>query len=284
MALSMKNFAKQLNDLTFLDYYNRLELLAKSVFKWENLPNGMNEKWIEDFLFEHGRCVFYEDEKRGMMVAEATNDGDLNNYNEPTLISPHGISVESKSLKVGKECVLMRNNDRMLDTKSTLMLFAYRLAEISRTIDVNVHAQKTPVVIVSNNKQLLSMKNIYTKVEENEVAVYVDKSLDLESIKVLKTDAPIVFPELQQHKLCIWNECLTFLGINNANTEKRERLITEEVSANNEHIDLSADCFLKARERAAEEINKLFNLNISVRKRKESEVQCEQTIQNISET
>lgn len=284
MALSVKNFAKQLNDLTFLDYYNRLELLAKSVFKWENLPNGMNEKWIEDFLFEHGRCVFYEDEKRGMMVAEATNDGDLNNYNEPTFIRPHGIDVESKSLMVGKECVLMRNNDRMLNTKSTIMLFAYRLAEISRTIDVNVNAQKTPVIIVGNNKQLLSMKNIYTKVEENEVAVYVDKALDLESIKVLKTDAPIVFPELQQHKLCIWNECLTFLGINNANTEKRERLITEEVSANNEHIDLSADCFLKARERAAEEINKLFELNISVRKRKEGEVQCEQTIQNISET
>ena len=284
MVLNMKNFAKQLNNLTFTDYYFRLELLAKSVFKWENLPNGINEKWIEDFLYENGKCVFYEDSKRGLMLAECNLDGNLNNYNEATSLSPTGIDIPSNKLTPGKDCVLVRNNDKMLSTKGTLMLFAYRLAEISRTIDVNINAQKTPVVIVSNNKKLLSMKNLYSKVDENEVALYVDNGLDLDAIKALNMEARVVFPELQQHKLAIWNECLTFLGINNANTEKRERLITEEVSANNEHIDLSADCFLKAREQAAEEINKIFGCNISVRKRKESEIKCMQGIPNISET
>ena len=284
MVLSMKSFAKSLNDLTFTDYFLRLELLAKSVFKWENLPNGMDERWIENFLFENGMCVFYPDEKRGFMVAQCNQDGDLNNYKDPTFVTPNGIDVESNPLKVGKECVLIRNNDKMLPTSGTLQLFAYRLAEISRTIDVNVTAQKTPVFVATTEKQKLSLKNIYSQWNGNEPVIYGDKAFDPDSIKVMRTDAPIVFPELQQHKLGIWNECLTFLGINNANTEKRERLITEEVSANNEHIDLSAECFLKARERAAEEINKLFGCNITVRKRKEEEIECTHVIQNTSET
>ena len=141
-VLTMKSFAKTLNDLTFRDYYNRLELLAKSVFKWENLPEGMDERWIENFLFDRGRCVFFDDEKRGFMVADCTQDGKINNYNDPTSVTPTGIDVDPTPLIVGEECVLIRNNDRMFNTKNTLMLFAYRLADISRTIDINVTAQK----------------------------------------------------------------------------------------------------------------------------------------------
>lgn len=281
--MSMKTVAKQLNDLTYTDYYIRLSLLARSRFKWENLPNSINEKWIENFLFKRGKCVFFKDDKRGLMVAECAEDGDLNNYLEPVTVSPTGIDVDVQTLRVNEDCVIIRNNDDMIPTAFPVKLFAYRLAEISRAIDVNVNAQKTPFIIAGTNKELLSLKNIYTKVENNEVAVYVDKGLDLDSVKVLKTDAPIVFPELQEQKQNIWNECLTFLGINNANTDKRERLITDEVQANNKHIDLSADCLLKARERAAEEINKLFGTEITVTLREEGELECMQDTQNISE-
>ena len=282
--LSMKSFAKQLNDRTFTDYYNRLSLLAKSVFKWENLPNGMDEKWIETFLFKHGKCVFYNNDKRGLMVAECTTDGVLNNYEEPVSVTPAGIDVEPQNLIVNKECVIIRNNDDMIPTSIPLELFAYRLAETSRTMDINVNAQKTPVLILTTEKGKLTVKNIYAQWNGNEPVITGDKNIDPELFKVLKTDAPIVFPQLQNHKQCLWNECLTFLGINNANTEKRERLITEEVEANNDHIDLSADSFLKSRERACEQINKLFKTNIKVSLRREVERECKHDTQNISET
>lgn len=280
----MKTFGKSLNDATFTDYYLRLKLLAKSVFKWENLPNGMDEKWIETFLFRHGRCVFYKDLLRGFMVAECAHDGALNNYEEPVTVTPTGIDVPYARLMPGKDCVLIRNNDEMIPTTFTLKLFAYRLANISRTIDVNVEAQKTPVLMHTTKNQMLSIKNIYAQWNGNEPVIFGDKSFDPDTLKVLKTDAPVVFPELQDQKLALWNECLTFLGINNANTEKRERLITDEVEANNDHIDLSAMCFLKSRERACEQINSIFGTNISVRMRKEDEKECMQDIPNISET
>lgn len=277
--MSLKKVANQLNNATFTDYYLRLKMLAMSMFKWENLPNGMDEKWIERFLFDFGTCIFYNDEKRGLMVAQCTHD-DKNNYFEPNKITPYGIDIDnSKSLVVNDECVLIKNNDEMIPTAYFINLFAYRLTHITRTIDVNIHAQKTPYIVVSNNKNLLTMKNIYTKVENNEVAIVVDKNVDLESIKVLQTSAPIVFPQLQDQKSCIWNECLTFLGLNNANTDKRERLITGEVEANNEHIEMSADVFLKARKKAAENINKLFGCNVTVELRKDVNVECMQNTQ-----
>ena len=178
--------------------------------------------------------------------------------------------MEAEELKPGKDCVIIRNNDEMIPTSFPVQLFAYRLAEISRTIDINVNAQKTPVLVVTSEKQKLTLKNIYSQWNGFEPVIYGDKSLEApELLRVLKTDAPIVFPELQNQKQKIWNECLTFLGINNANTEKRERLITDEVTANNNHIDLSADVLLKSRQKAAEQINKLFGLNISVELRED---------------
>ncbi len=270
---SMKAFAKTLNDHTFTDYYYRLMLLARSVFKWENLPDTINEKWIEKFLFHHGKCVVYEDSKLGLMVAECNDNGAVNNYGEPVKVSPFGVGIAHRTLTPGKDCVVIRNNDEMLPTAYTLRLFAYRLAEISRTIDVNIKAQKTPVLVTGSDKQMKSLTTIYNQYDGNKPVIFGDKSMEgLEMFKVLITAAPVVFPELQVQKATIWDECLTFLGINNANTEKRERLITDEVSANNVHIDLSAECFLKARQRAADEMNKLFGTSCKVDRREKQEV------------
>lgn len=275
-----------MNDMTFTDYYYRLMLLSRSVFKWENLPNGMDEKWIEKFLFTEGKCMFFKDPEKGFMVTKCTDSSTLNYYEEPTELRPYALNYEGDSLVVGKDCVLIRNNDEMIPTSYSVKLFAYRLAELTRTMDVNINAQKTPVLIIGSEKQKLSLKNIYAQWDGFEPVIYGDKSLDsTDLMKVLKTDAPVVFPQLQAQKQTLWNECLTFLGINNANTEKRERLITNEVEANDNHIDLSADCLLKAREKACEQINELFGLNISVslREGKESDEECMQDIQNTSE-
>ncbi len=278
--LSLKSFAKTLNDQTFTDYFLRLSQLAKVTFKWENLPNKIDEKWIEKFLFNHGKCVFYNDKDKGLMIAECTEDNALNNYGEPTTLTPSGINIVSNPLKVGKECVLIRNNDDMIPTAFTVKLFAYRLAEISRTIDINIHAQKMPCFIACTEKQKLTLRNLYAQWDEFEPLIIGDKSMENPDLmKVLKTDAPIVFDKLQNQKIAIWNECLTFLGINNANTEKRERLITDEVEANNDHIELSADCMLRARQKAAEQINDLFGTDITVSIRKRGEKECMQNIQ-----
>lgn len=263
-VIQMKSIAKNLNDLTYTDYFYRLMLIARSVFKWNNLPNNIDEKWIERFLFSYGHCLFYKDKDLGFMVARCSPIENINHYDEPTGVRPYGTNYIGDNLQNNENCVLIRNNDIMIPTAPTIQLYALRLAELSRTIDINIHAQKTPVTVICTDKQRLSLSKAYKQMDGFEPVIYGDKSLDIDSIKVLKTDAPIVFPQLQIQKHAIWNECMTFLGINNANQDKRERLVADEVSANDSQIEASANVMLKSREQACKLINDMFGLNISV--------------------
>lgn len=267
--IKMKSIAQELNNRTYTDYYYRLMLLARSIYKWENLPNGMDEKWIERYLFNDGKCVFFSDKDKGFMVAKFTESGELNFYDEPTRITPVATNYSnSESLMNNEQAIIIKNNDDMIPTSPTIQLYALRLAELTRTIDINIHAQKTPVLILCTEKQRTTLKQVYKQWNGFEPVIFGDKNLDIDGIKVLKTDAPIVFDKLQYQKHSIWNECMTFLGINNANQDKRERLVDDEVQANNEQIEQSAEIMFKARERAAEQINDLFKQNIKVSMRK----------------
>ena len=262
--ISMKSIAADLNDRTFTDYYYRLMLIARSVFKWNNLPNGIDEKWIERYLFTEGNCLFFKDKEKGYIVTKCTPCDNLNYYDEPIKLKPYGTNYIGTELVNNEECVLIRNNDCMLPTAPTIQLYALRLADTTRAIDVNINAQKTPVTIMTNQKTRLSLVNAYKKVTGNEPVIYVDKSLDMDNIKVLNTEAPAVFDKLQLQKHNIWNECMSFLGINNANMDKRERLVADEVAANNDQIEISAQVMLKAREKACELINSVFKLETPI--------------------
>ena len=267
-VLKINSLAKDMNDLTFTDYYYRLMLLARSTFEWCNLPNGIDEKWIERYLYTEGKCMFFKDPKYGYMVAKCTPNGELNFYDEPTRLRPYGTNYTGKSYQNNKECVLIRNNDDMIPTSYTIKLFAKRLTEIDRTIDVNIMAQKTPVIVKCTQQQRLTLKNLFKQFLGNEPLIWGDKDLDLNNTQVLDLNPPLVFDKLQIQKHAVWNEVMTFLGVNNANMDKRERLVDDEVQANNEQIELSANIMLKSREQACKQINSIFGTDISVKRRK----------------
>jgi hypothetical protein len=267
--LGYKSFSKRLNDRVLTDYYYRLMLIARALFKWEGLPNGIDEKWIERYLFTEGACIFYKDPTLGFMVAKMGIDGTYNAYDEPTKVFPYATNYiyEGEQLINNSNCIIIRNNDDMIPTYPTIQLYSFKLTNIDRTIDTNVIAQKTPIIVKCTDKQKLSFKNAMNQRNDNEPVIYADKGLNTEEIKVLDIKAPIVFDKLQLQKHAVWNECMTYLGINNANMDKKERLVDDEVQANNEQVQASEDIFLKARQKACEEINKMFGTNISVKRR-----------------
>lgn len=267
--LGYKSFSKRLNDRVLTDYYLRLMLISRALFKWENLPNGLDEKWIERYLFNEGACMFYKDPTKGFMVAQIGETGPLNYYDEPTTIRPYATNYiyEGDTLTNNVNAVIIRNNDEMLPTAPTIQLYAYKLTNIERTIDTNILAQKIPTVVKCTDKQRLSFKNAINQRNDNEPVIYADKGMNTEDITTLDIKAPIVFDKLQIQKHAVWNECMTYLGINNANMDKRERLVDDEVQANNEQVQASEDIFLKARQKACEEINRIFGTNISVKRR-----------------
>lgn len=265
--IEMKSIAKELNNRTFTDYFYRLMLISRSVFEWINLPKGINEKWIERYLFTEGKCVFFKDDKLGFMVTAVNPNGPINHYDEPTFVMPYATAYTGEPLENGVDCVVIGNNDCLLPTSPTIQLYALKLSNIARTIDVNIEAQKTPIIIKCSEKQRLTLKRLMAQRNDNEPLIWGDKNLDLDGVEVLKTDAPIVFKDLELQKHMVWNEVMTYLGINNANQDKKERLVDDEVQANNEQVEASFNMMLKARQDACKRINEIFGTNIQVRKR-----------------
>ena len=110
----------------------------------------------------------------------------------------------------------------------------------------------------------MTLKNVYAQYDGNEPIIYGDKGLDVNGFSVLETGAPFLCDKILDLKANIWNEALTYLGISNVDRTKRERMITSEVERGQGGTIASRLSRLKARQQAAEQINKMFNLDISV--------------------
>ena len=163
--------------------------------------------------------------------------------------------------------VLIRNNATSSNDYDDLLLFAERINEVEQTMDINLNGQKTPFVILCDEKERLTFKNILNQVQKFKYAIFGSKKLSINSMSVMETKSEYLLDKLQDHKNSLMNELLTFLGINNNNTDKKERLLVDEVNANNEFILVNIDHMYEERKKACEEINKKFGLNITVNRR-----------------
>jgi hypothetical protein len=258
-----------LNNRTYLQYYNRLLELAINMYEWKNLPDTVDERYLELTLFSDGMAVFFQDDGGlGYLCLQCMIGGELDVYRIPidrTAYATNGYQMRLNN----QNSVIIFNNYTHTNSMRDVEMYARRLYEIERTIDVNVKAQKTPLLIRATESQRLTMKNLYMQYDGNDPFIFGDKQLDIDGIKVLKTDAPYVADKLNILKRQIWNEALTYLGIENSNTEKRERLISDEITSNLGGVAAQRFCRLNARREAAEQINKMFGLKIQVDFREE---------------
>ena len=257
-----------LNDATYIDYMERLEKVATSIFEWENLPSSMDARTLELNLFYYGMASILKDDNYGFINTKASTSGEINIYGLPTKLNCYSYNYNKivpvySGLKENdeddKKCILVMNNFKRIPTFSTLQLFALRLYEAEQTAYINIKAQKTPVMILVDESQRLMMTNLYNQYDGNQPFIFGDrKQLNEGMIKAIKTDAPFIADKIMEYKKEIWNEALTFLGINNIQTEKKERLITSEASQNNELINLNLQSYLAPRQQACKEFNEYF--------------------------
>lgn len=238
--------------------------LALNVFEWENLPPTVDERFLELTLYEMGYCLYFNDEIIGNLALTCTIGGQLDVYRIPVQRRAYAVNGYNK-MCTSKDSVLIFNNYLHTPTVLTIELFARRLYEIERAIDVNVKGQKTPTLVLASEQQRLTMQNLYMQYDGNEPFIFGDRNMDTDGIKALKTDAPYVADKLNILKHQIWNEAMTFLGIENSNQDKKERLVSDEVGSNYGNIEAQRNVMLNARRQAAKQINAMFGTNINVK-------------------
>ena len=248
--------------------YNRLmrhyQTLALNRFKWENLPNGIESRYIEMMLYDNGECAFFEHPDLGFCVLRSNPRENLNVYGEPTKLTLSGFN-EHRTVMMD-DCVRIINNDLATPTSLHIMHYARRMAEIDDIIMQNLRQQRVPYLFATDDNNQYTMKTLYDQIYQGEPAIFVDKTMlngNSQNIMLIPTESPYLVDKLQIQKQEMERELLTFLGINNT-LEKKERLLTDETNANNQFIQMCSDVDFKTRQKACEDINKKFGLNIRV--------------------
>ena len=260
-----------INDRTMIDYIDRLKMLSVSLFTWKGLDDIAGtgaSRFLELSLYEDGKGVFVKDDELGYMALKVSPSDKLNVYMLPVKVMCWSIGYNKQY--AFDDVVYIMNNELQKPTREFMELFAYRLYETERTIDINLQAQKTPILIEGDTKTILTLKNVYMQYSGNTPFIFGNKQFDISNkLNVLKTDAPYIIDKLDVHKHQIFNDALTVLGIDNANTDKKERLITNEVESNEELIKYYLNCYYKTRKKACDEINEKFGLDIDIELNKE---------------
>lgn len=254
------------NSRTFLYYFNKIKQIAISSFKWDGLPEFMNERFIETTLFNKAAVAVFEDEDISdypvalPLIAGAGIDliGDPENWTGESLNG-----YISRRLNKDNSVPIWNNMLRQSEL-NTANIFAKKLYLIDRVIDVNVNAQKTPVLITSTETQRLTMKNLYMQYDGNYPFIFGDKNLDFDQIKALKTDAPYIADRLFELKTKVWNEVMSVYGVTSTTIQKKERMIKDEVAQANAGSISNRFSRFQTRKEAAEKINAMFGTNITV--------------------
>ena len=279
------------NNATYFDYLERFKKIALSIFDWQNLPESMDARFLERCLYYTGQAAMLYLEPYGYINTKSATAGNLNLYGLPTQIRcySYGQINENRNVFYGRTtgtteaseddrvseldtdknsgAILVLNNWEGMATANTIELFAYRMYTVERAIDVNIKAQKTPYVVLTKNDERLSMINAMNQIDNNAMMIVGAKdSFDPNAIRTLQTQAPYIADKLTDYKHSIWNEFLTFMGVDNI-SEKRERMISAETMSNNECVNLNMQSYLRPRQRAAEQFNEKYGLNIEVKLR-----------------
>lgn len=285
--------AKYFTSVTYSTWFNRLYNIAISRFEWLNLPDTCNEKFIEQVLFFNGFMVGYKDSAlNSFLIMPCTNNSVLDIFGYPAKVNAYGYNgymaqnLTPYTITLGQEltradaALLYANYSRCPDLPAVLY-FARKLTKIDRTIDVNINVQKTPYIISCGENQRLTVANMFKQVDNFEPAIITTKFYGLNGekpINVMDLKPPFVADKMQTLKRQVYQEALTYLGIEANTSEKAERQVTEELTANMGETESMRQSPLASRKQFCKEFNKIYGTNIDVKFR--SDLQLSQIMEN----
>lgn len=257
----------QLNQKTYDYWMRRLTELAVNTIEWTGLPDTIDTRYLEMILCNKGLALFFKDQELDQYLALNVMISDKwNVYNIPTGREAYAVNGYHNKLDISNSVIIF-NNYLRTPTIIDLEIYARKLYEVDRAIDVNIIGQKTPHIVKCSENQRLVLENLFMNYQGNIPFIFGDKSMNFENLDTIDITTPYVTDKLQIARRQIFNDALTYLGIENNSNEKAERMVTNESLSNLGAIEAARKTRLNARQQACDLINKMFGLNVSVKYR-----------------
>lgn len=276
-----KNWAKLKNSITFINLFTRFYNICTSLFEYENVPPTWDTDFLEDALFWFGKAILVEDDQYGSLSLRAFENVDKNIYRRPINWTAFGFGGYNKVYHlenglVGKDAVLVRNNKSMYPTASIIFEYVSDITDVKRAINVNVNSTKTPTIMIGDNDTIKTLKNAFKQQTENEGLIVLNSDM-ANSFDILDNTKAYISDKLLSLKHDLLAEVLAFMGIKYVNTEKAERLLTDEANSGVMFAEVSVDSMLEMRQQAIDNYNKMTGSNVKVRLKYDiKEMECEE--------
>lgn len=260
---SKKNELEQISLQSLL--LDNWKLVATSIFKWSGFQSDFISDEIERRLYEDGSVVFFVDKEDGVQkVLRYAQQGKLNVYGIPTKWTVIGLNGYSKNLDDTNSVMIWNNKFR----KPTLPYVKYivaNLVNIDQAIKVNVNAIKTPFIFEGDEKQLLTFKNMYRDISNNEPVLYLASKANLDNtFKAHNTGVEYQGKNLTELYDAYQSRLLTFLGLKSVKSDKKERLVVDEANQNEEFKNIFFASQYDMRKQACKLINEMYGLSVNV--------------------
>ena len=251
------------SDKTYQMYLRQFLNLAENVFVFENLPEMIDESYLNKSLTRKGSIAFFKDEELGVLALPYTILGKLDVYNRPTNIKVQGLNGYTNTLSRDNFVIMYDNNARyplVLD----IYQLAMRMSLAVRINDVNLFQQKTPRVWTTTKEQELSLKKALNEIDSLSEDVVTLDSLLINNVNSILTPAPYLVDKVDLHIKEILAELYRLVGISNLQEQKKERVISDEISVSQGGTIASRFSRFAPIKKAIEQIKSKFGLNISV--------------------
>lgn len=255
---------------SFIKYRDQLMELGMTMIGWDfsKIPESertfLNQRQVEYHEYFRGATVFFKDEELGgYLILPVILNGPFDFDDVPINRIAYAKNGYRKELN-DENSVVIYNNYLRKPSCYTVEHYAHRLADLEGAIDVNCKAQKTPVAVLCNENERLTMLNLYEQYDGNQPFIFGQKELNVKGVSAINTGAPFVADKMYQIKMQIWNEALTHLGISNISYQKKERLVSDEVIRNMGGTIASRYSRLEMRRDAVKKIKDMFGVDIEV--------------------
>lgn len=251
------------NEQSWIKYYDRLTSAYMSLGGFKNHPSEVDERFMMLSMFYDGYVLFFKDDVLDeYMALRAMLGGTWSVYDIPSYRRAYASNGYQNELDETNSVIIY---DNLLHSNPAFVIqeFAERLANLDRIIDINTNAQKTPLLLRCDDRDRLTLQNVYKKYDGNSPVIYGDKGMSPELIQAISTGAPYVADKLYELKSQIWNEALTFMGIPNITDTKNERLIRDQVNRSQGGVIAMRESRKKSINQACNQINEIFGLDMS---------------------